>query len=147
MSTLQTKDNSKIHTYIIQKAICILKGYPIFYISLNKWNNKKGENQDALLSMRVFQVSWGLAATPGLATKWPSQAVNAAPQICPGDFPKKVLNQEFAEVFWPARQTLCQSFLCWLDYSCHEWESVCASWTLHTRWFFQTVCNFTIKKS
>lgn len=74
--------------------------------------------------VRVFQVSWGLAAAPGLATKWPSQAVNATPQICPGDFPKKVLNQEFAEVFWPTRQTLCQSFLCWLDYSCHEWESV-----------------------
>lgn len=79
---------------------------------------------DAPVSVRVFQVSWGLAAAPGLATKWPSQAVNAAPQICPGDFPKKVLNQEFAEVFWPTRQTLCQSFLCWLDYSCHEWESV-----------------------
>lgn len=88
-------------------------------------------SQDAPLSVRVFQVSWGLATAPGLATKWPSQAVNAAPQICPGDFPKKVLNQEFAEVFWPTRQTLCQSFLCWLDYSCHEWERVQAESSIH----------------
>lgn len=90
-------------------------------------------SQDSPLSVRVFQVSWGLAEAPGLATKWPSQAVNAAPQICPGDFPKKVLNQEFAEVFWPTRQTLCQSFLCWLDYSCHEWESVQAESSIHAR--------------